>query len=180
MFNRKTLNDPRTIALTGVMTAIIFILTRMIQFPTPGGGYIHLGDAGVLFTGFAFGPVVGTIAGALGTALADVTSPYAQWAPFTLIIHGLMGFVAGHVVRENLQIWKPIASNLVTVTANTTYTVTIKQFWRLIAASIIAGFILISGYFVAGLILVGIEAALDIGQNIAQIIGGAVGAVPLY
>ena len=89
MFKREWLTDPRTLALTGVMTAVIFALTRGVQIPTPVGGYVHLGDAGVLFTGFAFGPVVGTIAGALGTALADVTSPYAQWATFTLVIHGL-------------------------------------------------------------------------------------------
>ena len=156
MFNRKTLNDPRTLALTGVMTAIIFILTRAVQVPTPVGGYIHLGDAGVLFTGFAFGPVVGAIAGALGTALADVTSPYAQWAPFTLVIHGLMGLAAGYIVRGG------------------------GQFWQLVAASLVAGFILIGGYFVAGLVLVGMEAALEIGPNVSQIIGGAVVAVPLY
>ena len=156
MFNRDTLSEPRTLALTGVMTAIIFILTRAVQVPTPVGGYIHLGDAGVLFTGFAFGPVVGTIAGALGTALADVTSPYAQWAPFTLVIHGLMGFAAGQIVRGG------------------------AQFWRLVSASLVAGIILIVGYFFAGLLLVGMEAALEIGPNVSQIIGGAVVAVPLY
>ena len=54
------------------------------------------------------------------------------------------------------------------------------QFWQLVAASLVAGFILIGGYFVAGLVLVGMEAALEIGPNVSQIIGGAVVAVPLY
>lgn len=156
MFNRKTLTEPRTLALTGVMTAVIFILTRAVQVPTPIGGYVHLGDAGVLFTGFAFGPVVGTIAGALGTALADITSPYAQWAPFTLIIHGLMGFIAGYMVRGD------------------------GHLWRLVTASVLSGVVLVVGYFFAGLVLVGMEAALEITPNISQIVAGAVVSVPLY
>jgi uncharacterized membrane protein len=156
MLKRDLLTDPRTLALTGVMTAVIFALTRGVQIPTPVGGYVHLGDAGVLFSGFAFGPVVGAIAGALGTALADVTSPYAQWAPFTLVIHGLMGFAAGMIVRGEGRIW------------------------RLLVASLVAGVILIAGYFVAGLLLVGMEAALEIGPNVSQIVAGVLVAVPLY
>lgn len=156
MFKRETFNDPRTLALTGVMTAIIFILTRVVQIPTPISGYIHLGDAGVLFTSFAFGPVVGAIAGALGTALADLTSPYAQWAPFTLLIHGLMGLAAGMIVRGE------------------------GNFWRLILGCVVAGIILIVGYFIAGLILAGMQAALEIAPNLAQIVAGSIVSVPLY
>ncbi len=156
MFKRNLLSDPRTLALTGVMTAIIFILTRAVQVPTPVGGYIHLGDAGVLFTSFAFGPIVGAIAGALGTALADVTSPYAQWAPFTLVIHGLMGLLAGTIVRRG------------------------DKLQHLLVACVGAGIVLVAGYFVAGLVLVGMEAALEIGPNVSQIIGGAIVSIPLY
>ncbi len=156
MFKREILTSPRTLALTGVMTAIIFILTRAVQIPTPISGYVHLGDAGVLFTSFAFGPVVGTIAGALGTALADLTSPYAQWAPFTLIIHGLMGLVAGMIGHGE------------------------GTFWRLLLGCVLAGVILIVGYFIAGLILAGMQAALEIAPNLAQIVAGAIVSVPLY
>jgi len=156
MFKRETFTNPRTLALTGVMTAIIFILTRAVQIPTPVSGYVHLGDAGVLFTGFAFGPVVGAIASALGTALADLTSPYAQWAPFTLVIHGLMGLAAGMIVRGE------------------------SNFWRLILGCVVAGVILIAGYFIAGLVLVGMEAVLEIAPNLAQIVAASIVSVPLY
>jgi energy-coupling factor transport system substrate-specific component len=156
MFKREIFTNPRTLAMTGVMTAVIFALTRGVQIPTPVGGYVHLGDAGVLFTSFAFGPVVGTIAGALGTALADVTSPYAQWAPFTLVIHGLMGYLAATIVQGD------------------------GKAWRLILASLLAGIILVGGYFLAGWILVGMEAALEITPNVMQIVAGAIVAVPLY
>jgi uncharacterized membrane protein len=156
MFKREMFSDPRTLALTGVMTAVIFVLTRYIQIPTPISGYVHLGEAGVLFTGFAFGPVVGTIAGALGTALSDVTSPYAQWAPFTLIIHGLMGFTAAYIARGDTRLW------------------------RLLAAALACGVILVVGYLVAGLILVGAAAVEEIPFNITQIIAGGIVSIPLY
>lgn len=155
MFKRE-LSDPRNLALIGVMTAVIFALTRLVQIPTPIGGYVHLGDAAVLFTGFAFGPIVGAIAGALGTSLADITSPFAQWAPFTFIVHGLMGFAAGYIVRGR------------------------GEFWRLVSASIVCGVILVGGYFIAGWVLVGMEAALEVAPNITQIVAGALVAVPLY
>ena len=157
MFKRELLTNPRTLALTGVMTAVIFILTRAVQIYIPAtGGYVHLGDAGVLFTGFAFGPVVGAIASGLGTALADVTSPFAQWAPFTLVIHGLMGFVAGYLVRGN------------------------SSLWRLLFAAAISGVILVGGYLIAGFILVGAEAIAEIPFNLSQIAAGAIVSLPLY
>ncbi len=156
MLKREILTNPRTLALTGVMTAVIFAMTRYVQVPTPIGGYVHLGDASVLFTGFAFGPVVGAVASGLGTALSDITSPYAQWAPFTLVIHGLMGFVAGYLVRGE------------------------GQLWRLVLAAMVSGLVLVVGYLLAGFILVGAEAVAEIPFNISQIVAGAVVSIPLY
>ena len=46
--------DPRMLAIVAVMTAVVFVLTVVIQIPTPAKGYIHLGDAGVFFSAFAF------------------------------------------------------------------------------------------------------------------------------
>jgi len=40
--------------------------------------------------------------------------------------------------------------------------------------------ILVAGYFVAGLILVGLEAALEIAPNVLQIVAGALVSIPLY
>ena len=67
--------DPRILAVTAVMTAIVFVLTRMVQVPTPAKGYIHLGDAGIFFSALAFGPWVGAVAG--DWALLWRTSPVA-------------------------------------------------------------------------------------------------------
>jgi uncharacterized membrane protein len=140
-----------------LMTAIVFVLTRVIQVPTPVVGYIHLGDLGVFFSAFAFGPLVGAVAGGLGTALADLTSPYAQWAVFSLLIHGAQGWAAGWLATR----W-PGARGLV-------------------AAGVAGIAIVVAGYLLAGTILVGLGAALtDIPLNLIQALTGAVVSAPLY
>jgi len=140
-----------------LMTAIVFVLTRVIQVPTPVVGYIHLGDLGVFFSAFAFGPVVGAVAGGLGTALADLTSPYAQWAVFSLLIHGAQGWAAGWLATR-----LPGARGLV-------------------AAGLAGIAIVVAGYLLAGTILVGLGAALtEIPLNLVQATTGAVVSAPLY
>jgi uncharacterized membrane protein len=153
---RKTL-DPRLVAVTAVLTAITFVLTRVVQVPTPVVGYIHLGDVGVFFSAFAFGPWVGAIAGGLGTALADLTSPYAQWAIFSFAIHGAQGWVAGWVSGR----WPG---------------------WKgLLLAAVLGGVLVVAGYLAAGSILVGFGAALtEVPLNIVQVAAGAIVSVPLF
>ena len=151
------LRNPRTLAITAVMTAITYVMTRLVQIPTPARGFIHLGDAAVLFAAFAFGPWVGMIAGALGTALVDLTSGYAQWAIFTLVIHGLEGYLAGRIANRSPNIG------------------------RLALASLAGGAVLVPGYFIAGAILSGVGGAIgELPGNVFQILGGAILSIPLY
>src|SRR5690606_22272010 len=76
------------------MIAITYVATRVIQVPIPSG-YIHFGDIAIYFASFIFGPIVGMVAGAVGTSLVDATSPYANYAPASFVIHGLQGLLAG-------------------------------------------------------------------------------------
>lgn len=93
------LNNPRILAMTAVMMALVLALTRPIV-PTPVG-YTHLGDVAIYFAAFAFGPWAGLVAGGLGTALADVlTGAYAFFAPLSLVVHGVQAFVAGAIYRR--------------------------------------------------------------------------------
>ena len=153
---RKSLN-PRTLALTAIMTAIVLVLTSLIKVPTPAKGYAHLGDSGVFFSAFALGPWVGAAAGGLGTALADILGGYPQWAIFSLLIHGLQGWVAGWLVRR------------------------VAGLAGLILAAVVGGVIVVAGYFLAGLILVGTGSAVaEIVPNILQVSIGAALAIPLF
>ena len=87
--------NARMITITGVMLAVTFVMTRSITFSIGPGGFVHMGDIAIFVTAILFGPVVALISGGLGTALADVSLGYGAWAPGTLVIHGLQGFVAG-------------------------------------------------------------------------------------
>ena len=153
---RKPLN-PRAVALTAIMTAIVLVLTYLIRVPTPAKGYAHLGDTGVFFSAFALGPWVGAAAGGLGTALADIVGGYPQWAVFSLLIHGFQGWIAGWLVRR------------------------VAGLAGLILAAVVGGVIVVAGYFLAGTILSGTGAALgEIVPNILQVSIGAVLAIPLF
>jgi energy-coupling factor transport system substrate-specific component len=99
------LSNPRTLASTGIMTALVAAMTLYGKLPiqTPTGGYIHLGDVAVFFASFAFGPWVGMIAGGVGCGIADVLGGYASFAPLTLVVHGLQGFLAGQIAGQEQQ-----------------------------------------------------------------------------
>ncbi len=149
------MNNIRRNALIALMAALIFVLTTVPRIPTPIGGYIHLGDAGVSFAACAFGPWVAMIAGAFGTALADLLG-YPQWAIFSLLIHGAQGLAMGWLLRR--VTWA-------------------NSFLALLASTAIV----VGGYFVAGAILEGTAmATLELLPNAVQALSGGLIGIPLY
>ncbi len=88
----------KEIAASIIFGAAVFAMTRVIQIPVPAtGGYGNLGDTMVLTAALLFGRRVGALAGGVGSALADAFSPYAMWAPATLVIKGIEGYLAGYL-----------------------------------------------------------------------------------
>lgn len=147
---------PLTIALSGVMIAVVFVATRFIQVPIPSG-YIHLGDIAIYTGAFLFGPIVGGISGALGPMLADLTSGYGQYAPATLVLHGLQGLLAGWIG------WR-------------------AGIWRMILAVTIGGLLIVVGYFLyeVAVLRIGFATAMaNVPFNLWQVVSGAVGGVVL-
>jgi len=143
--------------LIALMGALIFVLTALVRIPVPAtGGYVHLGDAAITFTAYAFGPWVAMIAGGMGTAMADMLG-YPQWAPFSLLIHGAQGLAMGWIVQKRI--------NTLTV----------------ILSVAIGAAIVVAGYFAAGTFLLGVGAATgEVLFNTLQGISGGVIGVPLY
>jgi len=88
--------DVRTIAITGIMIAVVAVFTRFIVIPI-GTGFFNFSDVAVYFAAFAFGPWVGLVAGGVGAALADISLGYSQFALLTFFAHGLEGLVAGYL-----------------------------------------------------------------------------------
>lgn len=144
------------VAMIGIFAAVICVLTMLIQIPIPAtGGYINIGDAGVMIAALLFGPVIGGIAGGVGSMLADLFTGYVIYAPATLIIKGLEGLVIGIISnpRKNYK----------------------KFSYRDIMAVVVGGFIIVFGYFVYESILYGPSVALvEVPGNIFQFIFGAI------
>ena len=79
--------------ITAVFMALTCVATMVVQIPIPLG-YVHLGDSVILICAFFFGPVVGALAGGIGSAMADILTGFAVWAVPTLIIKTIMPIIA--------------------------------------------------------------------------------------
>ena len=93
----------RTIAITGIMIAVVAVFTRSIMVPI-GTGFFNFSDVAIYFAAFAFGPWIGFVAGGVGAALADISLGYSQFALLTFFAHGLEGLVAGYLGWEGSRI----------------------------------------------------------------------------
>jgi uncharacterized membrane protein len=91
-------NPTYGIAAAAIMTAIVVVFTYVIQVRNPAsGGYFNLSDIAVIFSAITFGPWIGLVSGGLGTAIADLISGYASFAPVSFIAHGGEGLLAGYI-----------------------------------------------------------------------------------
>lgn len=96
----------RTITITAVMIAFVFVVTYFLSFPLSfaSGQYFDAGDIAVFIVALTFGPAIGGISGGVGSALSDVAIPGSGYfAPFTLIIKGLEGFLAGYLATRRFR-----------------------------------------------------------------------------
>lgn len=100
MTNKKTKN----LAITALMIALVFVGTFSIRFPNPAtGGYFHMGDS-MIFTGvIILGKRNGSIAGALGGALADLLCGATIWIVPTLFIKFIMAWIMTTIIEQNIN-----------------------------------------------------------------------------
>ncbi|MCS7385302.1 MAG: ECF transporter S component [archaeon GB-1867-005] len=94
----------KVIAYTAAMTALVYVMTCIaVPMPKPLGVW-HLGDVASFIAAIMFGPKIGAFACGVGAALFDVWNPmyqsaFIQWAPATIVIRGIMGFILGKMRR---------------------------------------------------------------------------------
>jgi len=94
--------NTRQIAAIGVMGALATIATMMFAFPIPAtSGYFNFGDVIVQISALVFGPVVGALAGGLGSGLADLLGGWYTYVIPTAIIKGAEGYITGRLAGEN-------------------------------------------------------------------------------
>lgn len=151
-------NSAVNIALLAIMTALATIMTIVIQIPYPGtSGYFNLGDTMVMLGGLLLGPIGGFFAGGVGSALADVITGWAFYAPITLVVKGFEGMAVGFFGSRVRGLSKINRMDVLGV--------------------IVGAVIMLSGYFIAQVFLYGLPAATGelVTVNLSQVaIGGTV------
>lgn len=93
----------RKLAVHGVFTAIIAMLTLFASVPLPvssGGAYLNAGDAAVFLSAYVFGPVGGAVVSSVGSAIADLLHGAPIYIPATFVIKGLMALIAGILYKK--------------------------------------------------------------------------------
>jgi len=91
----------KIISIAAVFTALVALTTAVFQIYIPETkGYFNMGEIVTYTTALLFGPIVGCIAGGLGSALADVMAGYYIYASATLVIKGVESFVVGYLSRK--------------------------------------------------------------------------------
>lgn len=147
MKNRKVYK----MAITAMLTAVIFVFTRFISVPV-AAGYVHFGDALVYLTASILGGPWALFAAAAGEAIADLVSGWVAYIPATLITKALIALPFVLVNKKSEKILTPLTALF----------------------TIPAGAITVSGYFLADLIIDKTYAFVNIYGNVIQAIGSAV------
>jgi uncharacterized membrane protein len=133
----ETKSNSFDFAVMAIMTALVIVTTSFTVPFTPTGGYFNLGDIIVVTTALLFGPVIGGFTGGVGSALADVWLGYAAFAPITLVVKGVEGYVVGYIAGPQ----KDPSRN------------------RIIISWVIGGLIIVAGYWIAEVFIMGYGAA---------------------
>ncbi len=151
--------NTRQIAAIGVMGALATIATMMFAFPIPAtSGYFNLGDAIVMTTALTFGPIIGALAGGLGSGLADLLGGWYTWVIFTTVIKGAEGYVAGKLAGPTEG----------------------RTLQKTIIAWIAGGAVMVLGYFIVQVFMYGFAAAMvEAPFNMVQMLVAGVVGIPV-
>ena len=156
-----TQDKTKELVIDALFIALTFVATMFINIRLPlvgNGGLIHLGNVPMFLAAFIFGKRTGMLAGGIGMGLFDLISGWTAWAPFTLVIVGLMGYVSG-LISEKMKV-RPVIANTIAV----------------IAALVIK----IVGYYLAEVVLYGnwVAPAGSIPGNIIQVATAGIIVIP--
>lgn len=143
-----------------LLTAVCTVATMAIPIPTPTGGYLNAGDIVVVFAALLAGPLYGCIVGGVGSALADLLSGFALYAPGSLIAKGAAAVVIGLL----FSLSKRKSSTAATV------------------AAICGELVMALGYFAYEALALGfgLGASAEIPGNLLQGVVGVAGGILLY
>lgn len=138
-----------------ILSALITAISLVVVIPIPGtNGIVTLCDVGIAVTALLFGPIAGLFVGAISGGFIDLLAGYPQWIFFSLVIHGLEGFMFGYFFQQ-----KNVAKVL---------------------GLILGAIIMVVGYALATNLLYGFGAGIaSIPSNFCQAGFGVIVAIPL-
>lgn len=145
------------LVLTAIFTSLTTVATVSIIIPFPTStGYLNFGDVLVMLSGLLLGPFGGFFAGGIGSALADVISGYVHFAPITFLVKGLEGMTVGYISMQTRN-----ESRLTS---------------RDVIGLIFGSLVMLSGYLIAEIPLVGLESAIAelVSVNLLQVTVGSI------
>ena len=152
--------DVKSITICAMFIALTYVATAFINIRLPiaaNGGLVHLGNVPLFVGAVLFGKKTGAAAGGIGMAMFDLLSGWTSWAPFTLVIVALMGYVSGLVTEKK------------------------KNTGSIILGIILALIIKIVGYYIAEIVIYGnwVAPITSIPGNIVQVVVGGIIAFPI-
>ncbi len=151
-----------TISVTAMFTALVFVVTQFVWVPISAvpGQRFDAGDIIIFIAAWTFGPLVGGFAGGVGSSLSDAVVGGAPYWPFTLVVKGLEGTIAG------LVYWRVPGSRL-------------KLSWLFASLVMVGGYFITNAAFIG--LIVGVNSALNPGVvgatvevpfDVAQVLAG--------
>ncbi|WP_338055566.1 ECF transporter S component [Secundilactobacillus kimchicus] len=150
----------REIVVLAMLIALTVAIARILIIPVSfTHGNINFCDTGIFIAALVLGRRQGLYVGALSGFLLDLISGYAQYMIFSLIVHGLEGYVAGWLGHD-------------------------KGHAQKVVALVVAAVVMVVGYFVTDTLLYGAAAGIaGIATNAIQgavtMIAAVVIALPL-
>jgi uncharacterized membrane protein len=158
----------KKLVVNALMTALVFLITFLpfLHIPSPiAQGYFNVGDAVIMIAAILLGRKSGFIAGAFGSALADLVLGAFIFAPITFIVKGLEGYIVGAIANKSNNDTKSVI--------------------RRIIALIVGVLVMASGYFIFELVVLRlIDENLALMTIVSELPGnliqGAVSALLAY
>ncbi|MFC6163697.1 ECF transporter S component [Lactiplantibacillus dongliensis] len=153
---QSTKLSTRTIALLGLLIAVTVVISRLLIIPVPmTHGNVNLCDAGIMIAALLFGRRGGVIVGGASGFILDLISGYSQYMLFSLVVHGVEGWLVGQLGAG-------------------------KSKRRQLVAMSVGGLVMVVGYFVSDSILYAVPTGLiGIPTNAVQAVLGGVIAFPV-
>jgi Predicted membrane protein len=99
----------KTISLAAILTALTVGMSLLVVIPIPATkGLVTLCEVGIFTSAILFKNPIGFTVGAASGFLIDLISGFPEWCIFSLIIHGLEGFIVAYLVPEDDKSFKKI------------------------------------------------------------------------